>query len=83
MFIYMGQEYGNKHLPELFEKDVVDLSYFDEEIYLAYVKAINRKKHQLKIIDCEFTLIDKDIIRVKNTYIDNSIEEKEFFLGKN
>ena len=43
MFIYMGQEYGTKHKPELFEKDPVVWKE-NKEIYNAYIEAIKEKK---------------------------------------
>ena len=82
IFIYAGQEYGNKHKPELFEKDAVDFSYYDEELNEAYINAIKYKRNQKEIIDQEFTLINKDTVKVKITYIDKSKEEKEFYLGE-
>ena len=43
-FIYMGQEYGIKHKPELFEKDPV-IWLKNEEIF-SYYKLLNEKKHK-------------------------------------
>ena len=80
IFIYMGEEYGNKHKPELFEKDPVDFDYKDEEIYSLYLHYINRKLHQKEIIKQHISLIDINRVKVTVTYIDNSIEEKEFVL---
>ena len=80
IFIYMGEEYGNKHKPELFEKDPVDFSYKDEEIYSLYLHYINRKLHQKEIIKQHISLIDINRVKVTVTYIDNSAEEKEFEL---
>ena len=81
IFIYAGQENGNKHKPELFEKDVVNFSYINSNIHNKYLEAINNKKKQKEIINQEIKLIDKDTVKVKLTYIDKTIEEKEFFLG--
>ena len=43
-FIYMGQEYGISHKPELFEKDPVFWEK-DEELFQFY-KSMNKQKHQ-------------------------------------
>ncbi len=45
MFIYMGQEYGVKHRPNLFEKDPV-IWEKDDKILSIYQKAIKIKKAQ-------------------------------------
>ena len=37
VFIYAGQEYGNSHKPELFEKDPVDFLTRDNDIYNLYI----------------------------------------------
>ena len=81
IFIYAGQENGNKHKPELFEKDVVDFSYINPVLRNKYLEAIKFKKKQKEIVDQDIILIDKDTVKVKLTYIDKTIEEKEFFLG--
>ena len=43
VFIYMGQEYGIKHKPELFEKDPV-IWKVNNDIFTAHVNAIKEKK---------------------------------------
>lgn len=43
-FIYAGEEYGNQHKPNLFEKDPVDWSYVDKDILNAYQTWIKNKK---------------------------------------
>lgn len=48
-FIYMGQEYGISHKPELFEKDPVDWPK-ENEIYHLY-KSLIKKKHASDIKD--------------------------------
>ena len=78
LFIYAGQEYGNKHLPALFEKDPVDFTYIDEEIHKLYIKYINAKKSQKEIIDASYKLSGEDSIIVINYYIDGTREEKTF-----
>lgn len=44
-FIYAGEEFGNTHKPDLFEKDPIDWSQKDLEIHQAYLDAIKMKKH--------------------------------------
>ena len=44
-FIYAGEEFGNTHKPDLFEKDPIDWSVNDKEIHQAYLDAIKMKKH--------------------------------------
>ena len=46
-FIYMGEEYGIKHKPELFEKDPVIWPKEENEIY-RLVKELISNKHQPK-----------------------------------
>ena len=48
MFIYMGQEYGIKHKPELFEKDPVVWPKEDNETYRLYKKLIKENKQRGK-----------------------------------
>ena len=80
VFIYAGQEYGNIHKPELFEKDPVDFSYCNEDIYKMYLDLIKKKKNQKEIIDINFSKINDDSLCVKVKYIDNYEEEKKFTL---
>lgn len=80
-FIYEGQEFGNKHLPMLFEKDVIDFSYKDKEIENMYIAYIKNKRNQKTIIDTSFELVDENTITVKNVYDDGLIEQKAFYLG--
>ncbi len=82
VFIYAGQEYGNKHKPELFEKDVVNFNDIDESIYYIYKDYINKKVHQKEIINQHIDIISEEKVLVKVTYSDNSKEEKEFILPR-
>ena len=45
LFIYMGQEYGSKHRPNLFEKDPV-IWTINEKVFEIYKNAIKIKKSQ-------------------------------------
>ena len=61
-FIYAGQEYGNDHLPELFEKDPVDWSKKDNELY-ELIKKLIKEKHDSVIPDhhtCE--IVDNKLV---------------------
>ena len=80
IFIYAGQEYGNIHKPELFEKDPVDFSYCNKEIYRMYLNLIKKKKSQKEIIDIKFSKVTDNSLLVKVKYVDNSEELKEFIL---
>ncbi|MCR4911760.1 MAG: alpha-amylase [Bacilli bacterium] len=83
LFIYAGQEYGNDHKPELFEKDPVDFSYKNEEIAMLYRKCIADKKAQKEIISSNYALVDKYSIKVVNLYVDGTKEERIFNLNLN
>ena len=69
-FIYAGEEYGLKHRPDLFEKDPIEWSLKDEELY-NYVKDIITLKKEFGEIDTQYieeigeTLIFKLTIRNK------------------
>jgi glycosidase len=80
IFIYAGQEYGNKHKPELFEKDPIDFSYCDNDIYQMYLDLIKKKKNQKKINDMNFSKINENSILVQISYEDGNKEQKEFEL---
>lgn len=47
-FIYAGEEYGNKHKPDLFEKDPVDWTQVDKDILKTYQTWIQNKKIMLQ-----------------------------------
>lgn len=77
LFIYAGQEYGNKHKPELFEKDPI-LWEKDDIIFDKYIKIIKDKKEQ-KAIDYQLIeKIDKHSIKV-NSYIRDIIVDSKAF----
>ncbi len=81
-FIYAGQEYGNKHKPELFEKDPVDFSNKDNDIFNLYINYINKKKTQREIIKQEFFKVDNQTIKVVVTYLDKTKEERNIPLPR-
>ena len=80
VFIYAGQEYGSKHKPELFEKDPVDWSNKDINIYKIYKDYIDKKKNQKEITYQHIDVIDANQVLVKVQYIDKTKEERIFFL---
>lgn len=47
VFLYMGEEYGNRHKPDLFEKDPVDFSLKNEEIF-TFINKLIKYKHEEK-----------------------------------
>lgn len=51
MFIYMGQEYGIKHKPELFEKDPVIWPKEENETYRLYIQLIKENKQKTVVED--------------------------------
>lgn len=81
LFIYAGQEYGNKHKPELFEKDPVDFNDRNEKITELYQKMINDKRKQKEIIDISYEYKEGNLVTVTVKYIDSSIETKTFNLN--
>ena len=70
-FIYMGQEYGVTHKPDLFEKDPV-IWKKDEEVYNHYLKAIKNKKAQPVDVYQTFTKVNENTIKVA-TYFENKL----------
>ena len=80
VFIYAGQEYGISHRPELFEKDPIDWSNKDLEIYEMYKRYIKKKKAQKEIIYQHISLVDDHTVRVNIIYYTGEIDNKEFEL---
>lgn len=80
IFIYEGQEYGNKHKPQLFEKDPIDFSFHDDEIFQMYSDLINKKKSQKEIKDISFEKINENSLLVKVKYVDENEKQKTFEL---
>ena len=79
LFIYMGQEYGITHKPELFEKDPVEWKK-NEEILNIYKSAIKNKKEQkdnYKIYQ-RFSKINNTTIEVAK-YLDGVLIDKQQF----
>ena len=68
------------HKPELFEKDPIDFSYCNKNIYNMYLDLISKKKKQKKIRDITFSKINENSLLVKVIYFDGNEEEKEFTL---
>ena len=70
--------FGNKHKPELFEKDPVDFSYVDEEIKAMYQKYIQIKKIQKPIKEQTLSKVDYCHVKVNITYMDDEEVESIF-----
>lgn len=83
VFLYAGQEYSNSHKPELFEKDPVDFSYRDLDVFKLYQKYIDIKKNQKEIIYQHLTKVDETHLEVEIRYIDGQEAKKVFFLPHN
>ena len=66
-FIYMGEEYGISHKPELFEKDPVDWKAGNEEMYAFYEGLIRDKKNPFnaKIVKQDYRWLDDNCIEVR------------------
>ena len=62
-FLFMGQEYGLVHKPELFEKDPVIWSK-DKELY-NYVKKLVMQKKEIDVIKQRLTLINEHEVEVE------------------
>ena len=79
MFIYAGQEYGNCHKPELFEKDPV-MWYVNEDVEEIYKEAINYKKQMKNTANLvqKFEKCSEHSIRVNN-FIDNQLVDSRVF----
>ena len=74
-FIYAGEEYGFIHKPDLFEKDPIDWSQKDEEIFALIKRLCEIKKEYLSNIKNQtLFLLENDVIKVelqtdKNSFI--------------
>ena len=82
VFIFAGQEFGNKHKPELFEKDPVDFNYVDEQTFNLYKDFIQKKLSQKDIVEQHIDVIGENKVSVKVKYIDGTEEAKQFILPK-
>lgn len=79
-FVYMGEEYKAKHLPSLFEKDVIDKKIIDEEYYDFYIKLVSLKKRKKNLSQLTTLILEseKNTILMKNTF-DGQKEEYGLF----
>ena len=77
LFIYAGQEYGDKHKPELFEKDPIGKEV-NIDILELYKKAIKNKKASTRY---DYQLLEKlsDNKAKVNSYIDDKIVDSKVF----
>lgn len=87
-FIYAGQEFGIKKLPNLFTKDVVNFKEKDSSIYNQYLEAIAFKEkygqhflNKFKVIKIGKHLISVSVQNKKEKFIGlfNLSEKEEYF----
>lgn len=78
-FIYAGQEYGLKHKSDLFEKDAIDWSEKNEDIFKLHKKLI-KEKHDSKVVDYNICKICNNKIVVERILNNNVIQSEEFVL---
>ena len=78
-FIYMGQEYGVKHKPALFEKDPVNWIK-DEELYNFIQELIKKKKERGNIISQQITKTSDHLVKVSLVNDKGVKYEEEFTL---
>ena len=77
LFIYAGQEYGNKHKPELFEKDPI-IWKKDEKTLSLYKKAIKTKKKLPPIDYQSLEKIGEHKIRLISYKDEKVVDTREF-----
>ena len=82
LFIYNGQEYGNTHRPDLFEKDPI-IWEKDEKYLSMYKSLIAAKKEQAIDEDIveRFSLINSTTIEVAKYKNDLLIDKQQFDFG--
>ena len=66
-FIYMGEEYGVKHKPDLFEKDPV-IWPKENEIYQLY-KELIKEKHNSEVVENELSIKGNIVTLNKKEYV--------------
>lgn len=83
-FIYMGDEFGISHKPELFEKDPVDWNDKNDEIFEYYQKVINEKSNDFnnKIVKTSFEAMAGNKIAVTLTNNKGDKKVRVFNFGK-
>lgn len=83
-FVYMGEEYGLTHKPDLFEKDPVDWKAGNESIYSMYETLIKGKTNPFnaKIIKQEFRWLQDNRIEVKQVNNKGAEKTRVFDLNK-
>ncbi|MCR5184621.1 MAG: alpha-amylase [Bacilli bacterium] len=81
LFIYMGQEYGNTHLPQLFEKDPVKWEKNDDALTM-YKNAILEKKIDINVKNIRqlFRKVNDNTIEVIKLLDGRVIDNKQFKL---
>lgn len=77
-FIYAGQEYGNSHKPDLFEKDPISHDNDDMEVYEHFKSKIKEKLNEKPIKSQIFSLKNQNTIEVRTVYEDGTKLDKSF-----
>lgn len=83
-FIYMGDEYGAEHLPELFEKDPVDFKSKDPNLAELYVTLAKEKGTAFNgnVVKTKFKYLNNGQLLVINVDKKNETQVKTFELRK-
>jgi hypothetical protein len=81
-FVYNGMESKADHHPSLFDKDLIDMDIEQEWFnYLIKLLRIKKDRKNLALLTSEVALNDGEIIIVKNTFEDSSVEYGLFNLA--
>ena len=83
-FIYMGEEYGIAHKPDLFEKDPVDWTSGNEDMYAFYEGLIRDKKNPFnaKIVKQDYRWLNDNRIEVRQVNNKGAEMARVFDLNK-
>lgn len=83
-FVYMGDEYGNEHLPKLFEKDPVDWKSKDKFLEGLYTELMQEKSTAFNgnVVKTKFKYLDNGQLLVINVDKKNETQVKTFELRK-
>lgn len=83
-FVYMGDEYGVEHLPQLFEKDPVDWKNKDNVLGELYTTLLKEKSTAFNgnVVKTKFKYLDNGQLLVINVDKKNETQVKTFELRK-
>ena len=75
-FVYAGEEYEDRELPNLFEKDVINKKSVDKAYFDFYLSLVNLKKREKNshILQTLIQDSDYDTVLMKNTFLDDKEE---------